>query len=735
MTSPGSLPRGIAANPRVSQWLTIHDDGTVHVFSGKVELGQGILTALGQVAADELGIAPHRVRVLPATTASGPDQGLTAGSMSIADSEALRVACAEARALFVQRAAAAFGAGADEVVVADGVLRDRDGTWKTSYWELAAGVDLDREIRGLASPRPVTGHAVVGTSAARVDLPDKLTGRPRFIHDLSLPGQLAGRVVRPPSPAARLLAFDPVPVERLPGVVAVVRDGDFLGVVAETETGAERAAAALRRACRWRQEDSLPPQESMRAVLRGAETETTVVRDDGAGPGTATAREGGAGSATAAAGDDELAEDEPASTATSRSATYTRGFIAHASIAPSCGAARWDEDGLTVWSHSQGIHPLRRAIARAAGIDVATVTVHHVEGAGAYGHNGYYDAAYDAVLLARAVPGRPVHVVWSRADELTWSPMGSAMVADVGADLAPDGRLLSWTYDVWSYGHTARPGYAGSPGLLAAAHTERPHPLPPSADPVLAGGGGTARNAVPLYVIPRRAIRAHRVLTTPIRTSALRTLGAYLNVFAIESFIDELAAAAGRDALEYRLAHLTDPRAREVVERAALAAGWPGRPGPPGEDGVACGIGFARYKDSGAYCAVVAEVEAVRDVRVRRLTIAVDVGRVVNPDGVANQIEGGAVQSVSWTLKERVRFDRTRITSDDWESYPILRFTEVPEVVVEVIDRPDEPSVGAGEAAQGPTAAAVGNAVAAAVGVRVRDLPITAERIVAAMDD
>jgi nicotinate dehydrogenase subunit B len=305
------------------------------------------------------------------------------------------------------------------------------------------------------------------------------------------------------------------------------------------------------------------------------------------------------------------------------------------------------------------------------------------------------------------------------------------MVADVAADLAPDGRLLSWSYDVWSYGHTARPGYAGSPGLLAAAHTERPHLLPPSADPALAGGGGTGRNAVPLYVIPRRSIRAHRALTTPIRTSALRTLGAYLNVFAIESFIDEIAAAAGRDALEYRLAHLTDPRAREVVERAARAAGWPGR---STEDGVALGIGFARYKDRGAYCAVVAEVEAVHDIRVRRLTIAVDVGRVVNPDGVSNQIEGGAVQSTSWTLKEQVRFDRTRITSDDWESYPILRFTEVPEVVVEVIDRPGEPSVGSGEAAQGPTAAAIGNATAAAVGVRVRDLPITAERVVAAMD-
>jgi CO/xanthine dehydrogenase Mo-binding subunit len=690
----------------VSQWLAVHADGTVQVFSGKAELGQGILTALGQLAADELGVALHRIRVLAATTAAGPDQGLTAGSMSIADGESLRMACAEARALFVREAAAGFGADVDDVVVTDGVLRNGLDDQMTSYWQLSGCVDLDQEIRGLTSPTPSAEHPVVGTSADRVDLPDKVAGRPRFIHDLSLPGQLAGRVLRPPSVDARLLDYDRT-VEELPGVVAVVRDGDFLGVVAETEVEAEEAAAALRRTGRWRQEETLPAEDSIHAVLRATEAETTVVREDGTPAGEATAWK-------------------------TMSATYSRGFLAHASIAPSCGAARWDEDGLTVWSHSQGIHPLRRAIAQAAGVDVTTVTVHHVEGAGAYGHNGADDAAFDAVLLARAVHGRPVHVVWSRQDELAWSPVGSAMVADVAASLGPDGQLASWCYDVWSYGHTARPGYAGSPGLLGAAHLARPHPLPPSVDPPPAAGAGTARNAVPLYTIGRRVIRAHRALRTPIRTSSLRTLGAYLNVFAIECFVDELAAAAGRDPVEYRLAHLTDPRAREVVDRAARAGGWSSQ---QAEDGVGYGIGFARYKGSGAYCAVVAEVEAVHDIRVRRLAIAVDVGRVVNPDGVVNQIEGGAIQSTSWTLKEQVRFDRMRITSDDWESYPILRFSEVPEVMVEVVDRPDEPSVGSGEAAHAPTAAAIGNAVAAALGVRVRDLPITAERIVAAMDD
>jgi CO/xanthine dehydrogenase Mo-binding subunit len=300
---------------------------------------------------------------------------------------------------------------------------------------------------------------------------------------------------------------------------------------------------------------------------------------------------------------------------------------------------------------------------------------------------------------------------------------------DVAAVVDAAGMVRSWRYDVWSQGHTSRPGYLGSPGLLAASHLERPWDAPAAADPPAAAGAGMARNAVPIYDVGRCEVTGHRLLETPIRSSALRSLGAFMNVFAIESFMDELALAAGADPLAYRLAHLSDARGREVLRAAATEAGW----GTPAPEGTGRGIGFARYKGVGAYCAVVAEVEAESDVRVRRLTIAVDVGRVVNPDGVRNQIEGGAIQAASWTLKERVRFDRRRITSDDWLGYPILRFSETPEVGVRIVEQPGTPSLGAGEAAQGPVAAAIANALADAIGVRVRDLPLTPEAVLAAI--
>jgi nicotinate dehydrogenase subunit B len=443
--------------------------------------------------------------------------------------------------------------------------------------------------------------------------------------------------------------------------------------------------------------------------------------------------------------------------------------VAHASMAPSCGVAVWtDDDHVDVWSHSQGVFALGKAVAAALGLDLGTspstdtgpstdtspstgpstgtgtgtglststnagagaVRVRHVESAGCYGHNAADDAAFDAVLLARAVPGRPVQVLWSRQDELSWAPFGSAMTADVAATLSADGRVSSWRYDLYSQGHTARPGYAGVPGLLAATHLESPATYPAAVDPPEASGHGSMRNSVPGYDLPRRRITGHRLTESPIRSSAMRALGAYLNVFAIESLMDELAEAAGRDPVEFRLDHLSDARGRRVLSTAAETASWGGSL----PDGVGRGIGYARYKGRGAYCAVVAEVEAETEIRVRRLTIAVDVGRVVNPDGVRNQIEGGAVQSASWTLTERVRFDRRRITSDTWETYPILRFTQTPSVKVVIVEGEGDKSVGAGEAAQGPTAAAIGNAVAAALGVRVRDLPLTPEAVVAAIE-
>jgi CO/xanthine dehydrogenase Mo-binding subunit len=409
---------------------------------------------------------------------------------------------------------------------------------------------------------------------------------------------------------------------------------------------------------------------------------------------------------------------------------YTRPYIAHGSIAPSCAMAQWDGDRVRVWTHSQGVYLLRADLALVLKLPAENITVEHMEGAGCYGHNAADDVALDAVLLARAAGGRPVRVQWSRADEMSHAPFGAAMTIEIEADLDAQGEIVDWHHRVWGNGHTARPGRAELPALLAATELANPFPRTIATNPPQANGGGADRNSIPLYDFPAWQIECRRLTTMPVRTSALRTLGAQGNVFAIESFLDELAAERGEDPVEFRLRHLSDFRAQEVIRAVAKRANWK----PARRDGTGYGLGFARYKNTGAYCAVIAQVEGAEQIAVRRLTIAVDVGEAVNPDGVINQIEGGAIQATSWVLKERVRFDSTRITSNSWTEYPILRFSEVPEVCVEVITREDIDPVGAGEAAHGPVTAAIANAVYDALGLRLRDLPITRERLIAAME-
>jgi CO/xanthine dehydrogenase Mo-binding subunit len=429
---------------------------------------------------------------------------------------------------------------------------------------------------------------------------------------------------------------------------------------------------------------------------------------------------------------DQPSGDAAGPAARALTAEFSRPFLAHASVAPSCAIARWDGDSVTVWCHSQGIFLLRAAIAAGLGLEAGQVTVQYVEGAGVYGQNGADDVAMDAVLLARAVPGPAVRVQWTREDEMCWSPVGSAMLARLSASLDAGGRITTWRQDVWSNGFMGRPTLGGEPRLLALTHLATGRPMSPAPDGPPANWMGASRNAVPGYDIPGVQVTRHRLLDMPIRTSSLRSLGAHLNVFAIESFMDELAAAADADPVAFRLAHLTDPRARQVLTEAASMAGWDTR---SRRDGTGYGIGVARYSGVSGYCAAVAEVEADTDIRLRRLWLAVDVGRVINPDGVINQVEGGAVQSASWTLREQVRFDRDQITSAGWDSYPIFRFTDIPEVMVRVMDAPGEAEVGAGEVSLGPVAGAIGNAVADAVGVRVRDLPLTRERIARAIEE
>jgi len=708
---PANLPADLAANPVLARWLDFGRDGEVTIRTGKVEYGQGIWTALAQVAAEELQVALARVRVAPVSTGTSPDEGVTSGSRSVQDSgSALRQVCAQARDLLLAAAASRLGVSRPALTVADGQIRTAAGPTGLSYWTLAHPGMLDRPADVPVPSRPPGEWSVAGRSAPRLDLPDKVTGRPRFLHDLVLPGMAYGRIVRPPARAADLTDLTDLTGMAdtdLGGEAVLVRDGSFLGVVAPTDRAALRAARRVARAARWRTTPSLPDPRDLRGFMLAAPSEAQTVVDQAHGDAAGTA-------------------------ARTLTAEFTRPFLAHASMAPSCAIARWDGDSVTVWSHSQGIFPLRGAIAAGLGLAAGQVTVHYVEGAGVYGQNGADDAAMDAVLLARAVPGRAVRVLWSREDEMCWAPLGSAMLARLSAGLDAGGRVVTWRQDVWSNGFIGRPTSGGEPRLLALSHLAGGHPMPPAPDGPPTGAMGSTRNAVPGYDIPGVHVTRHRLLDMPIRTSSLRSLGAHLNVFAIESFMDELAAAAGADPVEFRLAHLTDQRARQVLTEAAKMAGWDAR---GHRDGIGYGTGVARYKGVAGYCAAVAEVEADTDIRVRRLWLAVDVGRVINPDGVVNQVEGGTVQSASWTLREQVRFDRDQVTSASWDSYPILRFTETPQVLVRIVDAPGEAEAGAGELAQGPVAGAIGNAVADAVGVRVRDLPLTRERVARAIED
>jgi CO/xanthine dehydrogenase Mo-binding subunit len=669
-----------------------------------VEIGQGIVTALAQIAADELDVDLARVQMIRASTAASPNEGVTSGSLSIQQSgRAIRQACAEIRQIFLGAAADRLGVEASALDIIDGTISG-PGNVRTSYWELAGEVSLDRAATPGAVPKPIARRALAGNSVQRLDIPDKVFAERRFIHDTALPGMLHGRVLRPEISRAKLVDLREAGARAVPGLVAIARDGSFCGVVCETEAGAEAACAALRKGAIWSAGETLPDENDLAAFLKGQPVESTVIDSKAASPAgemTRTIRR-----------------------------QYTRPYIAHASIAPSCAMAQWSGDRVHVWTHSQGVYLLRADLALVLKLPIEHITVEHLEGAGCYGHNAADDVALDAVLLAKAAGGRPVRVQWSRADEMTHAPFGAAMAIEIEADLDAQNEIVCWRHSIWSNGHSARPGRASQPALLAAFELEHPFPRVISANPPQANGGGGDRNSIPLYDFPAWKIESHRLLTMPVRTSALRTLGGQGNVFAIESFLDEIATERGEDPVAFRLRHLADKRAKDVIQSSAKRANWK----PAAKAGTGYGIGFARYKNTGAYCAVVAEIEGEEDIRVKKLTIAVDVGEAINPDGVVNQIEGGAIQATSWVLKERVRFDSERITSNSWTEYPILRFSEVPQVEVEVIQRSDIDPVGAGEAAHGPVAAAIANAVFDCLGVRVRNLPITRDTLIAAME-
>ena len=701
--APRKLPGSLNANRRLDRWLRINRDGTVTVFPGKVEIGQGILTALAQIVAEELDVGLDRIRLAPADTTYSPDEGMTSGSQSITDGgAALRYAAAEARDLLLQRAAALLKVSLEQLSVTDGVITARSGG-SIPYWDLASDDLLAREATGEIKPKPASQHTIIGQPAPRRDIPAKVTGVPIYVHDLELPGMLHGRVARPPSYQARLTGLEEAEVRAMPGVTAVVRDGSFLGVIAGREEQAIRAAARLKRVARWEETTQLPEPDPRFLLREKTEDEVISEKQDAAAAGRA---------------------------AKTLEAEYTKPYIAHAAMGPSCAVARFENGRYTVWTHSQGIFPLRRDLAPVLGVKESEIAVIHMDGAGCYGHNGADDAALDAALLARAAPGRPVRVQWMREDEFAWEPYGPAMVVKLKAALDAQGDIVSWTEDIWSNSHSTRPNGLGGINLLAAWHLAQPHKPSPPRNPPLPGGG-SHRNAIPLYEFPNQRVTNRLVKRMPVRVSALRALGATANIFAIESFMDELAAAAGADPVEFRLRHMKDPRARAVIEAVAQKASW--KKGEKGDGTRGRGVAFARYKNGAIYVAEIVEVEIGNEVAVKRAWAAIDAGLVINPDGLANQTEGGIIQAVSWALKEAVQYDSQRILSSTWMDYPILTFEESPAVEVTIVNRPDQPPLGAGEGTQGPTAAAIANAIYNAMGIRLRDMPFTRERVVAAL--
>ncbi len=687
---------------RLDDWLAIGPDGTVTAFSGKVELGTGVRTALAQIVADELDVPLDRVQMVMGDTARTPDEGYTAGSMTISGSgTALRQAAAEARRSMLELASDRLDATVAELAVRDGVIfvvarPERSVT----YAELMGGKPFGLRVTDRAPLKSPADYRIVGLSTPRADLPGKVRGKPSFIHDFSLPGMVHARLVRPPSPAAHLLDLDETSVKDVPGLVKVVRIGNFVAVVAEEEYQAILAAGRLK--VKWQENVAFPRQSDLYGALRDQPSQDSVL-----------VKRGDLRKAFSAA-------------ARTLHAAYFQPFHAHASIGPSCAVARFEDDHVTIWASTPGPYPLSGAIAQLLGLPAENERLIHVEGAGSYGQNGSDDAAADAAVLAREV-GRPVRVQWTRQDEFVWEPKSPAMVMEVDAGLDGRGNVVAWDYHVWSPSHVARARFGGQ---LVAAQLMAGKPAPQSR-----WSFGAERNAPTNYSFPVQRVTVHYLANSLLRASSFRSLGGAENTFANESFMDELAAAAGVDSVEYRLRCLKGARERAVLTAAAEKAGWKDRPSPAkkaADPAEGRGVAFARYENEEAIVACIAEVQVGRSsglVRVKRIVVAHDCGLVINPDGVKNQIEGNVIQSLSRALKEEVRFDELHITSLDWETYPILTFSEVPEVEIVLINRPEQPALGAGEPSTVTTAAAVANAIFDATGARLRQIPFTPERV------
>jgi CO/xanthine dehydrogenase Mo-binding subunit len=687
----------------VDSFLAFHADGTVTVYTGKVDVGTGLRIAVAQMAAEELGIPAQRITIVDGDTGLCPDQGGTGGSTGLTRGGAdVRQAAATARQALIAMGAKTLNRPAAELTIADGEIRPIAGGRGATIASLIGDRRFAITVDPKAPLRAPASYTSVGKPLPRPDVPAKCSGRHVYVHDFTLPGMLHARVIRPAAVGATLVSVDEASIRAIPDV-RVVRVGSFLAVVSKDEWAVVRAAGALKTT--WSDAQNLPGSDGLDRWTRAA----TPDRDQ------AVVARGDAPAALAGA-------------AKKFSATYFWPFQSHASLGPSCAVAAITGDGGTIWSSSQGTHGLRGNLSRVFGLNPAKVRVVFLDGSGSYGTNGGDHVAADAVLLSKTI-GQPVRVQWSRQDETGWDPKGPQQLLDVHAGLDAAGRIVAWDTHMWL--STQAPGTRALLAADAAGLTQE-HGQ---------GAGAITQNGDPPYAADNVRVLVHWVKDAPLQLSNLRAPGKIANVFAVESFTDELAAAAGVDPIAFRLARLSDPRAIDVITRTASAFGWRERPspGPQSKQGGALtgrGIAYMRYKQAENYVAMAMDVTvdpATGRIAVKRVHCTHDCGLVVNPDALRNQIEGCIVQTISRALHEEVTFDRARVTSVDWASYPILRFPDAPQVDVVLIDRPDQPLLGAGEAATAPVAAALANAVFDATGVRLRTVPFTPERVKAAL--
>ncbi len=685
--------------PKVCDWLTFTNTGEVLVLTGRVELGQGNLTGLVQITAEELDFPLDRVVVKEARTDESPNEGFTSGSLSISQGGmALRLAASAARNLLLEAAAKTLQCPQDQITIKDARIFNFHTGEFAEIHSVIPIVDWKSSILNYAKPKSSKDRSVAGNSLPRIDLPSRI-GTSSFVHDMQIDGIMYGRILHPPCYGSKLISLDIEGLRKRKGVKDVMRDGDIVGVISASFHHLDLALTWAAREAVW-ETPEFKEDRNLTTFIKNSEEPITEVFERGAFDNTIGTR-----------------------------VTHEiyKPFLCHGSIGPSAAVALYQNEVLKVWSHAQGPFPLRDAIAQVLGLHNHNVIVQHKPGAGCYGHNGADDAAMDASLLANYFRGVPIKVVWSRADEFKNSPMGPAMVTQLSATLSDDGSILGLDVLVNSASHGNRPGRNGSPNLRTAAFLQKPFLPSRSNDIPLENGGGADRNAVPLYDIKNLRVRKRIIHKMPYRTSSMRSLGAFGNVYAIETLMDALASSADQDPFTYRLRHLSDERARAVLEQARELAESSGffHETPH----TSWGLGFAKYKNIAAYCAVIVKIDFAEEMKILEVISTLDAGEVINPDAVINQTEGGIIQAMSWGTLEAVKFDGCQVAVDSWLDYPIAKFSEIPKIKVKLIPRPELPPMGCAEAAQGPTVAAIGNAVFRSIGTHVKELPLTRDAI------